>query len=168
MSENELIALIEKGETSTVQFKANVHNEHSIAKEMVALANSRGGKILIGVDDKTWEVTGLSNDDLRRLTNLLVNAANEHIKSPVFIETETVEVDKRKVLVVTVPEGIHKPYKDKDGIIFLKNGANKSNVTSNEEIARLLSKGKNLLPDEIPVLQSGIKDINKDKFEAFF
>jgi hypothetical protein len=47
MDSNELLSLIERGETSTVQFKSNVHNEQSIAQEMVAFANSQGGKILI-------------------------------------------------------------------------------------------------------------------------
>ncbi len=168
MNSTELKELISNGETSTVQFKVNVHNELSIAQEMVAFANSKGGRILIGVDDKTWKIAGLTNDDLRRLTNLLVNAASEHIKSPVFIETETVDVEGKKVIVVTVQEGIDKPYKDKDGIIFLKNGANKRKVTSNEEILRLLSKGKNLFADELPVPQAGIEDLNKEKFEEYF
>jgi predicted HTH transcriptional regulator len=160
--------LIEKGETSSVQFKLNVTNEQSIAQEMVAFSNTKGGTILIGVDDKTWDIAGLSDDDIRRLTNLLVNAANEHIKPPVFIESETVIVDEKKIMIVIIPEGNDKPYKDKDGIIFLKNGANKRKVTSNEEILRLLSKGKNLFPDELPIVQAGIEDINKEKFDDYF
>ncbi|HNW52045.1 MAG TPA: putative DNA binding domain-containing protein [Prolixibacteraceae bacterium] len=168
MNRFELEELIKKGETSTVQFKENVHNEQSVAQEMVAFSNCRGGIIIIGVDDKTWNVVGLSDNDLRRLANLLANAASEHVKNPVFIETDTVLIDGKYVMVVTVPEGIDKPYKDKDGIIFMKNGANKRKVTNNEEIMRLLSKGKNLFPDEFPVPQATISDINKDRFDSFF
>ena len=160
--------LISKGETSSVQFKSNITNEHSFAQEMVAFSNAKGGTILIGVDDKTWKVMGLSDDDIRRLTNLIVNAANEHVKPPLFIESETVIVDTRKVMVVIIPDGSDKPYKDKDGVIFLKNGANKRKVTNNEEILRLLSRGKNLYADELPVNQATIDDINKDKFDLFF
>jgi len=168
MTEKELKTLISKGETSTVQFKVNIRNEHSVAQEMVAFANTRGGKILIGVDDKSWNVIGLSDDDLRRLTNLVVNAASEHVKPPLFIETETMILDDKKMMFVFIPEGADKPYKDKDGIIFLKNGANKRKVTSNEEIARLLTHGKNLLPDEHPVANTSISDIHREKFEGFF
>lgn len=160
--------LVSKGETSSVQFKLQVTNEQSIAQEMVAFANAKGGTVLIGVDDKTWAIEGLDDNDLRRLTNLLVNASNEHVKPPLFIETETSIVDGKKVLAVVVPEGIDKPYKDKDGIIFLKNGANKRKVTNNEEILRLLSKGKHLLADELPVNQASVQDINKEKFDAYF
>ena len=168
MDYSQIKSLIEKGETSTVQFKLNVHNEHGIAQEMVAFANSRGGKILIGIDDKTWNIVGLADEDLRRLANLLVNAANEHVKSPVFIETETFEIESKKILVVTIPEGIDKPYKDKDGIIFLKNGANKRKVTSNEEITRLLQSGGSLFADEMEVPGTSINDIDEIKFSVYF
>lgn len=168
MDASELQALIKKGETTTVQFKLNVNNEQSVAQEMVAFSNAKGGVILIGVDDKTWDIAGLSDDDIRRLANLLVNAANEHIKPPIFIETDTIIVDEKKVLAVWIPEGSDQPYKDKDGIIFLKNGANKRKVTSNEELLRLLGKGKNLLADEFPVVQASIADINKERFDEYF
>ena len=168
MEELEIKVMIGKGETSTVQFKRNVTNEQSIAQEMVAFSNAKGGTILIGVDDKTWEIIGLGDDDIRKLTDLLVNAANEHVKPPVFIETATVIVENKKIVIVTIPEGNDKPYKDKDGLIFLKNGANKRKVTSNEEILRLLSKGKYLFADEVPVVQATIEDLNKEKFDDFF
>jgi ATP-dependent DNA helicase RecG len=168
MNEVNIKEIISKGETSTVQFKVRVNNELSIAQEMVAFSNSKGGMILIGVQDDTWEIDGLSDDEIRKISNLLVNAANELIKPPVFIETENLIIEGKKIIVVQVPEGLDKPYKDKDGIIFLKNGANKRKVTSNEEIARLLSKGKNLFPDEIPVLQANQDAIHKDKFEDYF
>jgi predicted HTH transcriptional regulator len=67
MNTSELLDIISKGETSKVQFKANVTNEQSIAQEMVAFVNTKGGTILIGVDDKTWDIIGLTDDDLRRL-----------------------------------------------------------------------------------------------------
>ncbi len=168
MNSSELLELIGLGETSAVQFKSNVHNENSIAQEMVAFANSKGGRILIGIDDKTWEIIGLTDDDIRRLTNLLVNAANEHVKSPVFIETETIISDGKKVIVVFIPEGTDKPYKDKDGLIFMKNGANKRKVTNNEELSGLLSKGRHIFPDEMAISEATIGDINKEKFEFYF
>ena len=49
----ELIELISRGEDSRTQFKQSqdVTNAKSLAGEMVAFANSKGGRILIGVDD---------------------------------------------------------------------------------------------------------------------
>jgi len=164
----EIIELVSRGETSSVQFKSNVHNEQSIAQEMVAFANTKGGKILIGVDDKTWDIIGLTNDDLRRLANLLVNAADQHVKEPIFITTETVDVKGKLILVVAIPEGTAKPYKDKDGVIFLKNGANKRKVTSNEEISRLLQSSGYMFAEEKIIGHSSMEDLNADKFIKFY
>lgn len=168
MNAIELLDIISKGETSQVQFKANVTNEQSIAQEMVAFSNTKGGTILIGIDDKTWDIIGLTDDDLRRLTNLLVNASSQHVKEPIFIETDTIEYEGKKVLIVNVPEGIAKPYKDNDGIIFMKNGANKRKVTSNEEISRLLQSSGYLYAEEKVINHSSIDDINTQKFKSFF
>lgn len=168
MNTKELLDIIGKGETSKVQFKANVTNEQSIAQEMVAFANTKGGTILIGVDDKTWEIIGLTDSDLRRLTNLMVNASSQHIKEPLFIETDTIDYEGKKVMIINVPEGIAKPYKDNDGIIFMKNGANKRKVTSNEEISRLLQSSGYLYAEDKIIGNSSIDDINFMKFSSFY
>jgi ATP-dependent DNA helicase RecG len=168
MNEAVIRGLIEKGETSSVQFKRNVTNEHSIAQEMVAFSNTKGGTILIGVDDKTWDITGLTKDDLRRLTNLLVNAADQHVKDPIFITTETIEIDQKLIMVVTVPEGTSKPYKDKDGIVFLKNGANKRKVVSNEELSRLLQSSGYIYAEEKILNHSSYADFDDYKFKKFY
>lgn len=168
MNALELLDIISKGETSQVQFKVNVTNEQSIAQEMVAFSNTKGGTIIIGVDDKTWDIIGLTDDDLRRLTNLLVNASSQHVKEPIFIETDTIEYEGKKVLIVNVPEGIAKPYKDNDGIIFMKNGANKRKVTSNEETSRLLQSSGYLYAEEKVINHSSIDDINTQKFKSFY
>jgi ATP-dependent DNA helicase RecG len=168
MDSQKIKLLIALGETSTVQFKLNVDNEQSFARELVAFANSKGGKILIGVDDNTWNIIGLEDNELRRLKDLIVNAANEHVKPAIFIESETILVDEKKIMVVSVPEGIDKPYKDKEGIIFLKNGANKRKVTSNEEISRLLQENGYLYAEERLVNHSTLDDISIEKFKNFY
>ena len=53
MEASEILELIGNGETTKVQFKSDVNNVISIAREMVAFSNTKGGLILIGVDDKT-------------------------------------------------------------------------------------------------------------------
>lgn len=168
MTPEELKELIAKGETSSVQFKREITNGLSLAQELVAFANAKGGTILIGINDKDWRIQGLSDEEIRKLTDTIANVASELVKPSLFVATEIVLVDEKKVMVVEVPEGFDKPYKDKDGLIFLKNGANKRKVTNNEEILRLLSKGRHLFPDELPVSQAGKEVIDREKFEVFF
>lgn len=168
MTKELLLETIANGETSRVQFKADVTNAVSLAQEMVAFANSKGGQIIIGVHDKTGELTGLSFQDIQRINSLLSTAAQEHVKSPIVITSDTVNVDGNRVIVVTVPEGTDKPHTDNSGIVWLKNGADKRKVVSREELARLLQSSGNLYAEEMPIQHSSLADFNTDKFKAFF
>ena len=51
MTRAELLELIANGESSGVEFKRDDLRPEQIAKEVVALANLRGGRILLGVED---------------------------------------------------------------------------------------------------------------------
>lgn len=164
----DVLNIISKGESSFVQFKENITNELSIAQEIIAFANTEGGIIIIGVNDKTWEITGLSRDDINRLNNLLVNASEQQVKPPIYITTENVLIKNKLIMVVKVPKGTAIPYKDKDGVIWVKNGANKRKVTSNEELARLLQTSGYLYAEERIIEHCTIDDINEDKFKEFY
>lgn len=164
----EILDIISKGESSKVQFKENIRNELSIAQEMIAFANTEGGIILVGVNDKTWEISGLTKDDIQRLNNLLVNAAEQHIKPSIYITTDVISIENKLVMIVKISKGTAIPYKDKDGIIWVKNGANKRKVTSNEEIARLLQASGYLYAEEKLIGHSTIDDINFNKFKDFY
>jgi len=164
----ELSELIKNGETTRVQFKSDVNNAVSIAQELVALSNSKGGFILIGVDDKTGTIIELTFQDIQRINGTLVTAANELVKSPIVITTETVKLDDKRVIVVTVPEGSDKPHTDKDGVIWIKNGSDKRKVISKEELSRLLQSSGNLYAEERVLQHSSLDDLNWDKFKLFY
>ena len=163
-----LLQLIGGGETSRVQFKENIANPLSAAQELVAFANTEGGQIIVGVADKTGAITGLSFEDIQRISSLLVNAASEGVKPPLTIKTESVEISGKKVLVVTVPGGAHKPYKDKDGLVFIKNGPDKRKVTSNEELARLLQTSGDLYAEEILLPFTIAEELDVREFRQFY
>lgn len=168
MESASILQLISGGETSRLQFKENITNPLSAAQELVAFANTEGGRIIIGVADKTGAIVGLSFEDIQRISNLLVNAASESVKPPLTIKTESVDVDGKKVLVVAVPNGAHKPYKDKDGLIFVKNGPDKRKVTSNEEMARLLQASGDLYAEEMLLPFTIADELDAREFRQFY
>ena len=51
MTKAELLELIENGESSGVEFKRDDVRPEQLAREVVALANLQGGRILLGVED---------------------------------------------------------------------------------------------------------------------
>ena len=162
----ELLDLIQMGESSKVQFKVRVNNANSIGAEIVAFSNTKGGMIIIGVDD-TGEINGLSFEEIQATNELLANSASNNVKTPIYIETETVKVKEQNIVIAHISEGISKPYMDNNGIIWMKNGSNKRKVITKEEMARLLQSSGNLFADESMVTGTTINDIDEAYFQKF-
>ncbi|WP_052507454.1 AlbA family DNA-binding domain-containing protein [Desulfonatronovibrio magnus] len=134
MNINEFQAQISLGEDSTRQFKADIRNAESLASELAAFANSEGGTIYLGVADDGG-TPGLDKADVARINQLISNAASHLVKSPLTVRTENISLDNgRVVILLTVPNGLDKPYFDKNGVIWLKSGADKRRVNSKEEL----------------------------------
>jgi predicted HTH transcriptional regulator len=167
MTGQELLEIINGGESSKVQFKERLPHQDSLAHELIAFSNSKGGIIIIGVNDKTGTIKGLSFSEIQQINQHLVNIASQKVYPPVYITTETVTVNDNRLIVVNVEEGLSKPYKDSNGIIYIKNGSDKRKVTSNDELARLLREGGSLYAEEILVNGSSTKDIDLSQFGCF-
>ncbi len=154
------------GEDSKRQFKADVRNAESLAAEIAAFANSEGGAILIGVADD-GSIPGLAPKDVSRINQLISNAASQLVRSPLAVQTENVTLgNDRVVIVLTVPKGIDKPYFDKNGVIWLKTGADKRRVNSKEELRRLFQFSDQFHADELPT-KAGIDKLDKLRFRDF-
>ena len=167
MTEVELLKIIESGESSKVQFKERMSHPDSLAHELIAFSNSRGGTIVFGINDKTGDVNGLSFGEIQQLNQQMVNIASQKVYPPVYLATETVTIKDSRIVVVSVEEGLSKPYKDSNGTIYVKNGADKRKVTSNDEIARLLGS-RNLQADETEIFDASIKDLDARLFSEYF
>ncbi len=168
MDIREIHQIIARGEDSMHQFKGNVTNAESIAAEMTAFLNTEGGIILIGVDDKTNSVSGLSPDDIYRINQIVSNAASQLVKPACNPLTENILYDSKTVMVVKIPKGISKPYMDNKGTIWLKSGSDKRKVTSREEIQRMFQSSGLLHGDDIPVDGLTVDSLNKSLFAEFF
>jgi predicted HTH transcriptional regulator len=171
MTAIELLKIISAGETSKVQFKEELPRKESIEKEIVSMANSLGGVILIGIKDVTGELKGLTVEQIEEYDKTISQTA-DNIKPIVYITTETVVVDvnesAQNVLVVHIQAGINKPYKTAKGEIYVKQGSNKRLLTDNAEIMRLFQQSSNLLADEMEVYDTSIDDIDERLFTDYF
>ena len=164
----ELIKLIGRGEDSSTQFKQNITNAESLAGDLVAFSNSKGGRILVGVNDQGG-IVGLSVDDIRRINQLVSNTATNLVRPSVNPETENISTaGGQLVMIVTVPDGISKPYCDNNGVFWVKSGADKRRVTSREEVQRLLQSADLVHADEVPVEGTTTGDVDLEHFRGFF
>ena len=168
MDTTELIAIINRGESSKVQFKERLPHIDSLANELIAFSNTHGGLLLIGVNDKTGDLNGLSFSEIQQSNSQMVNAASQKVFPPVNVITETVSIGNHNIIVVKIDEGNAKPYKDRNGVTYIKNGTDKRNVTSNDELARLLREGGSLYAEEMSIKGSSTRQTHEYFVSRFF
>ncbi|UYZ59929.1 AlbA family DNA-binding domain-containing protein [Hymenobacter latericus] len=100
--------LIARGEGDTLEFKKRTTHPTRISRTLASFANSRGGRILIGVEDN-GRIVGVR--DAEEEIYLLRQAAEQYVMPPLPFRVEEVEDDERIILVVTVAESQRKPHK---------------------------------------------------------
>ncbi|MGH7240572.1 MAG: AlbA family DNA-binding domain-containing protein, partial [Candidatus Saccharimonadales bacterium] len=171
MNAIELLDIISTGETSKVQFKEALPNPESMSREMVAMTNSLGGMILLGVKDKIGTVSGLTAEQIEYADRKVAELADK-LKPPIYLSTEVIKIDEageyKNVLILHINEGINKPYKTAQGEIYVKQGSNKRLLTDNAEIMRLFQHSGNLLADEMEVYGTSIGDVDEKAFSDYF
>lgn len=167
METSELLETISRGEDSRHQFKRDVTSAASLGAEIAAFANSGGGQIFIGVgDDGT--VQELSLADVSRLNQLISNSASNNVRPAINPLTENVPIGRGVVLVVTIPEGLSKPYVDNTGAIWVKNGSDKRKVTAREEMQRMFQQSQLVHGDDVRIPGTSVSDIDLVYFRQFF
>ncbi len=108
MTPDQLDILLQEGEGTTLEYKEKLST--SFARELVALANTLGGRILLGVRDD-GSVTGIndSNDLRARIQDIARNC-----DPPVQVMVEPVG----KVIVITIRESNAKPVQCREGFFW--------------------------------------------------
>ena len=168
MTEEKFKELCLCGETTKVQFKEAFTSQKELAKEMIAFANTKGGVILFGVEDKSGKLVGLSYGEIQTISRELGNAANEQVRPTIYIETDVVRVEGKHFLVCAVEEGKNKPYKNLNGEIWVKQGADKRRVTENSEILGLFQTTGNYHPEEDAERGSSMDDLEMAYVRGYF
>lgn len=164
---DEILKQIKIGEVSSVQFKERILDRYDIGCELVAFSNAHGGKLVIGVKDKTGEVNALSYSEIQETTNLLSDIASENVVPSILIKVETIVVDDGSLVVATIKEGLNKPYHDNKGIVWVKNGADKRKVFDNAELAEMMTDCGSFAPDAAVVNGATINDLDFDTIKTF-
>lgn len=167
MEATELVEILSRGEDSCHQFKTNFTNANALAAEMVAMANGRGGVIVVGVNDE-GETKGLGKQDVGRLNQLVSNAASQLIKPPVNPVSENVATEQGVVMVITIPKGLNKPYMDNQGRIWVKSGADKRQITAREEMQRMFQAAGLVYADELPLPGVTLRDVDLAELRDYY
>lgn len=100
-------ALIVKGENKNVEFKRNLE-EKEFFETISSFANTNGGKIILGVDDRR-NVLGIY-DDFPHFEKRIRGMVSSNCEPQIDINIEPIEIQNKPTVVITVKEGKDKPY----------------------------------------------------------
>ncbi|MCE2502693.1 MAG: ATP-binding protein [Chlorobi bacterium] len=135
LSVQKIREIIEIGENNGVEFKRRFSDFEKIAKEMIAFTNTRGGRILIGVDD---DGTIVGVDSEKHEIELVTTAGEFYCDPAIDADIEVIEIDGVDVIAVTIPESRTKPHY----LISQTNG-----LPRNDSIGKKERKGQELQKD---------------------
>ena len=167
MEEFELRNQIFLGEDSTRQFKREPSADAKMAGEIVAFANSGGGRIFVGVE-KDGNIHGMTGAEAKKTGENVAKIAWDCVRPPFSVLAKSVATSDGIVVVVEISDGPSKPYCDNKGVYWIKNGPDKRRVQSPEELARLFQLGEKLYAESQPVAASTLEDIDRDQFARFY
>lgn len=167
MLKSDLLQLIANGENSGVEFKRDDLRPEQLAREIVALANLRGGKVLLGVEDD-GSVSGIQRNDLEHWVMDTVFGRYVHPMILPYFEVVTLD-DGKRVAVVTLTEGSAKPYtvrhNDREEV-YVRVGSTSRRATR-EQLARLFESGGMLHAELLPVSGTALNDLDRTRLEDY-
>ena len=185
MTKTELRELIANNENSGVECKDDATTDlRKLAKELVAFANFRGGRVLLGVDDN-GNVLGLTRCDppiqadtggverrtYQRLEEWVMQACRDKIRPEIVPYFEVIRdvVPGRDVAVVQVERGwdVHHVWHNQHRTYCIRVGST-SREASSEELARLFQQRGTLRPELRPVSGTSISDLDRRRLRDYF
>lgn len=167
MTDSKLFELITNGENSGVAFARDGVHPEDLARDVSAFANFWGGRIIIGVEDD-GQIAGIQRLGLE---DWMMSAVFERCVHPTiqpFYE-EVQVADGNRVAVVTISQGVAKPYVARRGgreDAYIRMGS-VSRVASGEDLARLNALGGVSQAELLPVSGTSVCDLSLERLADY-
>lgn len=160
--------LLQQEEGKTPEFKENAKSLDRIIHTIIAFANTAGGKILIGIKDKTREVVGLKNpvEEEMRLANAIADSI-EPLFSP---DIHVVSWRNKEFVIIHVPHSIGPYYMKSKGLkkgTYIRLGST-NRLADAAILAELERLGENECFDEMQAPGCSIKDLDLESIRSCF
>src|SRR5689334_11401466 len=165
MNDESLERILRLGEDSTTEFKGVIQRNYKVdpgdlAKAITSLANTRGGLVLVGVEDDGTP-TGIGTmEQADALMRQITQACQDNIEPPLSCNVMKREVRGTPILVVEVPAfSPSRPHRA-NSVYYARDG-NQSRVANREELIRLI-QSTDYHFDEQPVTGATLEDLDLD------
>ena len=141
------VSEIQRGESENLEFKVGLPaKDEKFVKTVCAFANSRGGKIIFGVDDKTKKIVGIPSEHFSNYMDAVSNSISNCCQPQIVPYLSLKTINDKTVLIVEILPGQNTPYYlKKQGLLngtYVRIGATTRPSDSNK-IKELILWGQN-------------------------
>ncbi len=164
-----IVQLLKAPESKILEFKRDLSSPQNLLKTLVAFANTAGGRVIIGVEDKTRRPVGIETplDEEERLCNLIADAIAPRLVPNVELTT----VDGKTLLVVEVFLSNSRPHylrsQGPDTGVYVRLGST-NRQADRELIAELRRTVEGVSFDEMPMPELTVNDLDLEAIRRTF
>lgn len=160
MRDNDLLRIIQKGESEISEFKENFDKE--TIETVVAFTNTKGGVILIGISDK-GEIKGIhiGKETLKDWANRIFQSTEPSI----IPEIEEGEINGKSIAIIQIKEFPIKPVSVRGR--YFKRVKNSNRLMPMPEIAQMHFQSAGMSWDSLPVKDVAVEEIDLEKVKRY-
>ena len=159
--------LLRREEGPKLDFKQTLHlntesEKKEITKDVIAIANSRGGRgyILFGVEDKTKRIIGVDPGGFseEQIQQIIYNRSDP----PVPVRGDFVGYEGVTLAVITVFKSRHRPHQMlQTGAFYIRRGST-TDIARRSEIAGMMQENGLKSYETVPLVRATMDDLDKD------
>ncbi len=164
MFKKELEKLIRQSESETFEKKPSLSDINRIAEVVCSFSNGKGGKVLIGISDKS-KVLGvdIGKNTIERLTDIIVDNSEPKI----YPEISTPKIEGKNLILISVDSSQQSPH-TAFGKAFKRAGRNTKLMSQAEYERLLLEKNKHKMQfDAFECKGAKLADVDENKVKEF-
>lgn len=148
-------------ESESLEYKRELPKTNKLAKTLIAFANGKGGRLVIGYDEKSQKVVGIIPS--QRSEEKIANVVNDLCDpKPAFQISYESQGDK-VLMIIKVHAGNETPYhlknKSLESSTFIRVGST-TRVADKQNLAKLIRQGRNISYDSEIISKKSLLDKN--------
>lgn len=160
--------IIQAGENSQVEFKAEAVSNEELAIAMIAFLNGQGGTIFLGVEDD-GRISGLTTPIDTKM-NAINQICQNTVKPPIIPALDAYLLDGQTILAIALEKGTQKPYylhKHEKTLFYIRVGTT-CRLASPEQIAVLYASHPIVHYDVAPLPEMASDYLDERRIRHYF
>lgn len=162
MNKNDILELLKEPESHNLELKESLHSEQKISQTICAFANTDGGLLIVGVNNK-GKIVGF-NENQDKLQQRL-SACNQSINPAPLIDLELHKFDDKPVVIMKIHKSDTANFHTYKGMIYVRVGSTVRKLEGHTMVEFL--KNKQILCFDELSNKAKTSDLDKNKINQY-